>query len=525
MTARPPASRRKGNDPMSLHPWKRAAMAAAGLALVSACSVGPDFVRPTAEIPPAFKEAAAKEQDGWKPGTPRDLTERGAWWQVYDDPVLDGLERQVAVGNQNLKASEAAYRQAVAAIQAARASFFPTLSASPYLSRSQTGAQAAQTTYDLQGTGSWEIDVWGRIRRTVESQVATAQASAADLAAATLSVQAVLASDYFQLRAEDELKRLLDAAATAYAQSLQITRNEHATGVASGADVAQAETQLETTQAQAINAGVARAQLEHAIAVLIGKPPAKFALAPAPLTRAVPEIPAGVPSTLLERRPDIAAAERQVAAANAQIGVAIAAFYPDLSLSGSLGYASTALSNLVTTANRVWSVGPQLSQILFDGGLRTAQVAEARAAWEQTTALYRQTVLTAFQQVEDDLAGLRILGQQAVVQDQAVKSARKAEQMILNQYRAGTVNYTSVIVAQTAALSNEQTALGIRQSQMITSVALIQALGGGWDVSQMPTDPRGDEFRTVAANAVPPAAKPRSWLGIMADQIRSSFPW
>ena len=514
----------KGERPMTLQPLKKAA-AAAGMALVAACSVGPDFVRPTVEIPPAFKEAAAKEQDGWKPGTPRETAERGAWWQVYDDPVLDGLERQVAVNNQNLKASEAAYRQAVAAIQAARASFFPSLSASPFLSRSQAGAQAAQTTYNLQATGSWEVDVWGRIRRQVESQVATAQASAADLASATLSAQAVLAGDYFQLRAEDELKRLLDAATAAYAQSLQITRNQYDTGVASRADVAQAETQLETTRAQAIAAGVARAQLEHAIAVLIGQPPAEFAIAAAPLARTVPVAPAGLPSTLLERRPDIAAAEQQVAAANAQIGVAVAAFYPDLSLSGSLDYASTTMSNLVTTANRVWSFGPQLSQILFDGGLRTAQVAEARAAWEQTTALYRQTVLTAFQQVEDDLAALRILEQQAAVEDRAVKSAQDAERLVLNQYKAGTVVYTSVIVAQTAALTNEQTALGILQSRLTTSVALIQALGGGWDASQMPADPRGDEFRTVAANAVPPAAEPRSWLGGMADQIRSSFPW
>jgi len=305
------------------------------------------------------------------------------------------------------------------------------------------------------------------------------------LASATLSAQATLATDYFQLRAEDELKRLLDAAVAAYAQTLRITRNQHEAGTASTSDVAQAESQLETTQAQAVYVDVLRAQLEHAIAVLTGKPPADFTLTPAPLATAVPVMPSGLPSTLLERRPDIAAAERRVAAANAQIGVAMAAYYPDVTLSVSMNYTATALSNLLSAANRVWSLGPQLSQTLFDGGLRSAQVEGARATWEQDTATYRQTVLTAFQQVEDQLVALRVLENQAAVQARAVAAAQLAEQTLLNQYRAGTVAYTSVIIAQTTALNAQQTALTIQQNRLAAAVALIQALGGGWDASRL----------------------------------------
>jgi len=484
----------------------KTALALAGLGLLTACSVGPDYETPTMDIPAVYKEA--KAQDGWKQGQPLDHMDRGAWWAVYDDPVLDALARQVEVSNQTLKASEAAYRQAVAVIQAARASYFPTLTFTPSVTRSQGSSASSggssssapisrppvRTTYDVGGNASWDIDVWGRIRRTVEADTASAQASAGDLAAAKLSAQATLVTSYFQLRVADELKRLLDASAAAYAQSLQITRNQYASGVASRADVVQAETQLKSTQAQAINVGVTRAKLEHAIAVLIGKAPAEFAIAPAKLATNVPEMPSGVPSALLERRPDIAAAERRVAAANAQIGVQVAAFYPDLTLSGALSYAGTSTTGLIQTAHRVWSVGPALSQILFDGGLRSAQVEEARANWEQSTATYRQTVLTAFQQVEDQLAALDVLKRQADVQDEAVRSAQEAEKLVLNQYKAGTVAYTNVVTVQTAALANEQNALTILENRLLASVSLIQALGGGWEASQLPAEPQDDEF-------------------------------
>ena len=477
--------------------WTARAAVTGCVALVAACSVGPDYQRPELDVPAAYKEAAAA---GWKPGRPGDHLDRGPWWSVYDDPVLDGLERQVEVSNQTLKASEAAYRQAVAALGQSRAGFFPQVEATPSATRSQPSAatgttsghksrSAVRTSYEAGASLDWELDVWGRIRGAVERDQASAQASAGDLASARLSAQATLASSYFQLRSADELKRLLDASAEAYAQSLQITRNQYAAGIASRADVVQAETQLKSTQAQAINVEATRATLEHAIAVLIGKAPADFALAPAALARTVPEIPAGLPSTLLERRPDIAAAERRVAAANAAIGVAVAGFYPDLTLSGSLSYAGSAMAGLFQAVNRVWSVGPQLSMMLFDGGKVSAQVEEARAAWDESAATYRQTVLAAFQEVEDQLATLQVLERQARVQAEAVASAREAERLMLNQYRAGTVAYTNVVSAQTTALSNEQTALTVLQDRLTASVALIGALGGGWDREQLPEAP------------------------------------
>jgi NodT family efflux transporter outer membrane factor (OMF) lipoprotein len=349
-----------------------------------------------------------------------------------------------------------------------------------------------KTTTQYSGSvgASWEIDIWGKIRREVESAKAGAEVSAADLAAAKLSLQAELATDYFQLRTEDELARLLNATADAFARSLQIVQNRYDVGVAAKTDVASAQAQLESTRAQAINVGVLRSQLEHAIAVLIGKPPADFTIAPAPgVTSVVPLTPPGLPSALLERRPDIAVAERQMAEANAQIGVAIAAYYPTISLSGSVGFASTVLSTLFDPESLVWAVGPSLAETLFDGGLRGAQVEAAKASFEQTVALYRQTVLTAFQQVEDQLAALRILAEQATVQDGAVKAAEEAERLTLNQYEAGTVDYTSVITAQANALSSRQTALNILQNRVTASVALISALGGGWDTSQLPPAP------------------------------------
>ncbi len=474
------------------------------LASLVACSVGPDYKRPEAPTPVAYKEL-----NGWKPSEPKEAASNGPWWSIYGDADLDALERQIDVSNQNLKAAEAAFRQARALVAEARAAYFPTVSIGASGQRSGQGRAAGgsasqtrssaftQNQFDLSASASWEIDVWGRIRRTVESQEASAQASAADLASARLSAQSELASDYFQLRVTDELKRLLDATVEADTRSLQITQNKYASGTAAKSDVAQAQAQVEGVRAQAINVGVQRAQLEHAIAVLVGKPPSDFGLAPGPMRLDVPVMPAGLPSTLLERRPDIAASERAMAAANAQIGVAIAAYYPTVTLSASYGFVSSMLQSLVQTSHNVWSFGPAFSETVFDGGLRGAQVEAARASYDQTVAAYRQTVLAGFQQVEDQLASLRILEQQAGVQDAAVKASEEAEQLILNQYRSGIVAYTSVITAQTTALGNEQSALTILQNRLVASVTLVEAIGGGWDASQLP--PGDDLGRGVAS--------------------------
>jgi NodT family efflux transporter outer membrane factor (OMF) lipoprotein len=463
--------------------------------LLAACTVGPDYRRPAAPVPDAFKE------QGWKLGQPADAIDRGAWWSVYKDPVLDDLEKRIDITNQNLKAAEAAFRVAEAVVAQGRAGYFPTatLTASATRSRGAVGGGSARGAangggggsignfFDLLANASWTPDLWGRIRRTVEGDVATAQASAGDLASARLSAQGALASDYLQLRVADELKQLLDASITAFAESLRITKNQYAAGIVAASDVAQAETQLRTTQAQAIAVGVTRAQLEHAIAVLIGVPPAELTIAAVTSIDEVPVIPAGLPSELLERRPDIAAQERHMAAANAQIGVAEAAFYPTITLSADTGVAASKLHNLFMDSSRVWSLGSNLAQTVFDAGARNAQVEQARASFDQNVADYRETVLTAFQQVEDELAALRILAQQAVAEAAAVTSAREAERIIFNQYKAGTVPYTSVIVAQTAALADAETALTIRQSRLVASVSLIQALGGGWDSAQLPS--------------------------------------
>jgi NodT family efflux transporter outer membrane factor (OMF) lipoprotein len=468
-----------------------------GVALLGGCTVGPDYQ----PAPPVMADKF-KEQGIWKVAQPADEAPRGAWWTIYHDPLLDQLVRQIDIDNQTLKAAEAAYRDTVAVVQQARATLFPSVTAnfSDRTSRGVTSTNAAGTVssagvgggnvrslYSLSAAASWDIDIWGRIRRIVEGDVASAQVSAADLAAARLSAQGALASAYLQLRVQDELKTLLEESAAAYARSLQIVQNQYNMGVAGRSDVAQAETQLKSTQAQAVNTGVLRAQLEHSIAVLIGLPPASFQIEPEPLAIEVPQIPAGVPSMLLQRRPDIAAAERQMQVANAQIGVAVAAYYPDLTLTASAGYSASILARLIQNPNLFWSVGPALAETIYDAGARDAQVAQARALHEQSVANYRQTVLTSFQQVEDQLAALRILAEQADVQAEALNSAREAERLIFNQYRAGTVPYTNVVVAQTAALANAQTAISIRGSRLTASVSLLQALGGSWDAAQLPT--------------------------------------
>jgi NodT family efflux transporter outer membrane factor (OMF) lipoprotein len=461
--------------------------------LLASCTVGPDYQRPSAPVPVAYKE------QGWKAAAPDDAAPRGPWWSIYRDPALDGLERQVEVSNQNLKAAEAAYRQARAVVAEGESGLFPTITLTGAGTRTGQGGHTTITSggasfnsgrsnssISLTADASWSVDLWGRIRRTVESDVANAQASAADLANARLSAQAQLATLYFELRAADQQKRLLDASVAAFTQSLQITRNQYAVGVAAPTDVVTAETQLEQTRAQAIAVGVQRAQFEHAIATLIGKPASDFSLPAASMPSAVPIEPPGVPSTLLERRPDIAAAERLMASSNAQIGVAVAAFYPDLTLTGSYGFASSGLGKLLRASNSLWSVGGQALQTVFDAGLHTAQLDAAKAAYDQSVATYRQTVLTAFQQVEDELAALGILAKQAEVEANTVRLAREAERLTLNQYQQGTVAYTAVITAQTTRLSNEETALSIQQSRLLASVALVEALGGGWSAGDLP---------------------------------------
>jgi len=459
-----------------------ATMLALLLPALAACEVGPDYKRPPAETPVAYKEL-----DGWKQATPRDAGSDTAWWSVYNDPVLDGLMHQIDISNQNLIASEAAYRQALAITAQARSNLFPTITANAGAQRRGQGGMSGTGEISLGGSLSWEIDLWGQIRRNIESASASAQASGAQLAGVRLSAQAALATNYFALRIADDLQSLLNATVVAFARSLQITQNRYDAGTAAKTDVASAETQLESTRAQAIDVGVGRQQFEHAIAVLIGKPPYELTIAPLPKFEIIPPPPpVGVPSELLERRPDIAAAELLMASANAQVGVAVAAFFPTITLTGSYGYTGAALSGLLSASNAIWAVGPQLAFTVFDAGNLSAQLEQARQVYNQNVALYRQTVLTGFQQVEDQLVALRLLEQEAVVEDKAVQAAILAEQLTLNQYEAGTVDYTAVITAQTNSLNNQQTALAIMQNRILADVLLIQALGGDWNVTQMP---------------------------------------
>ena len=455
------------------------------------CKVGPNYVRPPVETPAAYKEAQS-----WKQAQPQDELPRGSWWEVFHDAQLNSLEAQVAISNQTIKAAEAQVREARALTEVARAALFPIVTANASATRAgggrggtgssgaSGGGQVARVgnSYNIALDANWEIDLWGGLRRSLEASEASTQASAADLESAKLSAQALLAEDYFLVRVQDAQIRLLNDTAAAYEKSLQLTQNQYAVGVVGRADVAQAETQLKSTQAQAIDAGILRAQLEHAIAVLIGKPPAEFVLAVEREPTEFVAIPAAVPSELLERRPDIAAAERRAAAANAQIGVAEAAFFPALTLSATGGFQSSVLSQLFSLPSRYWSIGPAVAQAVFDAGLRRAQTEQAIATYDQNVANYRQTVLTAFQEVEDNLAALRILEQEAAVQDEAVKAARESLAITSNQYRAGTVNYLAVVVVQAVALNNERTALTILSQRLAASVALIKALGGGWDV-------------------------------------------
>jgi NodT family efflux transporter outer membrane factor (OMF) lipoprotein len=467
---------------------------ACALAL-TACAVGPNYHRPAAPPSVAFKEG-----QGWKPASPAPIANE-KWWAIYDDPALSSLEEQVEVSNQNLKAAVANYYAAREAVTITRGSLFPSIGLGAGATRSggagsrsgalsgpsgfvQTGS-GTRTLYDADGTASWDLDIWGKIRREVESDVAKAQASAADVAAARLSAQATLAEDYFQLRAAEQELRLLKTSVQDYQVSLKIAQNQVNAGTTTLADVYSARTLLENTIAQENEVELSRAKFEHAIAVLVGKAPSELTMAQGEFTSTVPVAPAGVPSELLLRRPDIAGAERDLESADAEIGVAEAAWFPSLTLSGSFGYESSSLSHLIRASNQVWSFGPSVAETLFQGGAILGQIRENRALYDSAVATYRETVLTAFQQVEDDLATLNYLQTDYVQENEAVVDAERSETLTLNQYRAGTAAYSSVIVAQTTRLNAEITALNVQSQRLVASADLIDAMGGGWNSVQL----------------------------------------
>jgi NodT family efflux transporter outer membrane factor (OMF) lipoprotein len=459
-------------------------------AQLTGCMLGPDYVRPAAPVSEEFKEVK-----GWKQAQPRDNTLPGKWWEIFNDARLNELEEQVAAANQSIVQAEAQYRQAQHLVQSAQSSLLPvaTLTGTFNRFKAATGQSVAvagvRNLFGQAVNVAWEPDLWGSVRRQLEANTDNAQASAATLHALILSSQAALADNYFQLKVLDAQKALLDETVAAYGKTLEITTNRYKVGVVAKTDVVQAETQLETVRAQAINLGVQRAKLEHAIAVLIGKTPAELSLAPTSLEVKAPGIPVSLPSELLERRPDIAAAERKIAAANAQIGVAKAAYYPTLNLASTNGFQSPNADTLFTMARRYWSLGPAgLALTLFDGGAKNAQYKQAIDAYDATVAGYRQTVLTGFQEVEDNLAALRILDEEKQVQDKAVAAANQALALTNNQYQAGTVSYINVMTAQTAALSNRQTAVQLQGQQLSASVLLVKALGGGWNETLLPSE-------------------------------------
>ncbi|WP_271412216.1 efflux transporter outer membrane subunit [Pseudomonas sp. Q1-7] len=473
------------------------AMAFAGL-LLSGCAIGPDYQRPEQSVPAQFKHA-----EGWSLASPADLEHRGRWWELYNDATLNGLQQRLEASNQTLAQSVAQYRQAQALARGARASFFPSVTANAGKTRSgqgggdstvrladgstvtSSGGGGVSKSYDVSLGVNWEIDLWGKLRRQLESDTASLQASAADLAAARLSLQSELAQNYLQLRVLDAQKRLLEATIAAYQRALTLTQNQYKAGIVTRADVAQATTQLKSTQAQVIDLKYQRAQLENALAVLVGVPPAEFSLAEVDSVPALPHVPALLPSQLLERRPDVASAERNVMAANARIGVAKSAYFPSLSLSAAGGYRSGSLHDWITTPNRFWSIGPEFAMTLFDGGLIRSQVDQAEASYDQTVAVYRQTVLDSFREAEDYLVQLDVLAEESGVQQEALDAAREALRLITNQYRAGTVDYNSVVTNQATALNNERTLLTLMGSRLTTSVQLIAALGGGWEQTQL----------------------------------------
>ena len=461
------------------------------LALLSACSVSPTYQVPETAQPAVYKETpteADKTAAGWSAAAPADTLERGPWWQLFGDPILNQMAESIEVNNQNVAAAIAAYAQARAVVAEQRATLFPTVDLNGSATRSGGGSNTqTANAYRANIGASWEPDVWGKLRRQVQSDVAAAQASAADLTNATLSAQASLATDYLLLRVLDEEKRLFDETVKADQRALQITQNKYTAGTAAKTDVIAAQTQLLAVQASDIDIGVQRAQTEHAIAVLAGMTPAELTLAVEPtLNRAVPTAPLVVPSVVLQRRPDIASAERNAASASAAIGVQVAAYYPTIGLTGNFGYDSSSIGHLFDASNQIWSFGGSLAETLVDFGARQAKVRQAKAAYAGKVAVYRQTVLTAFQQVEDELVALRVLEQEAKVRADTVASANLAVQLTLNEYKAGTVDYTSVVTAQSTALSAAQSELNILQQRQAASVTLIEALGGGWTAGDLP---------------------------------------
>lgn len=480
---------------------KHAGVSLLGLAalLLASCTVGPRYSKPAVPSTPTYKEAppnSFKEAGAWQPAKPGDDALRGKWWEIFSDPELNALEEQVDPANLNIKIEAERFLQSRAAIRFDRASQYPTISTGPGIeslrlssNRPNTLAGATHPTGDfvLPLDLSYEVDLWGRIRRTISAAREEAQATAGDLATVALSIHSELAVDYFELRSLDARGEILSNTVKAYTKAYDLTQNRYRGGVAAKQEVAQAQTQLNTTQAQLTDIGELRAQYEHAIAVLLGKPPATFNLAAAPLKATPPPIPVGVPSELLERRPDIASAERRLAEANDQIGIAKAAFYPTLTLSGSAGFEGRTIVDWFTWPSRFWAVGPGLSEILYDSGRRRATLESAGFNYDATVASYRQTTLTAFQQVEDNLAALRVLEKEAREQRQAVESSQNLVDLSFNRYKGGVDTYLQVITSQTINLTNQETEVDILRRRMDASVLLIKALGGGWDVSKLPT--------------------------------------
>ncbi len=464
------------------------------LVLLSACSLSPDYHRPELSAPAQFKHAA-----GWTQAKPADTQARGPWWTLYGDAELNALVEALNAHNQTVAQYAAQYRQATALVRSSRGALFPSLDLSVGKTRASQGAGSSSSglannssgirnTYNAQLGVSWEVDLWGKLRNTLDANQAGVEASIADLAAMRLSLQSELVQNYLQLRVIDEQKRLLEATVAAYQRSLRLTENQYRAGVSGPDAVAQARTQLKSTEADLIDLAWQRAQYENAIAVLMGKAPADFALAARDSIPALPAIPVQLPSQLLERRPDIAAAERRVMAANANIGVARAAYFPDLSLSMSGGYSSSSFSNWIELPNRFWSVGPSLAMTLFDAGRRSAEVDRTEAVYDQTAAQYRQTVLDGFREVENYLVQLRVYEDEAVVRQEALEAARESLRLTQNQYKAGLIGYLDVVNVQATALSNERSALSLLQGRLVASVQLIAALGGGWDQTQAAAD-------------------------------------
>jgi NodT family efflux transporter outer membrane factor (OMF) lipoprotein len=469
---------------------------AAVVVFLAGCSIGPKYVKPSTPAVPAYKElggASNLVEGSWKPSQPADQGTRGQWWESFHDTELNRLEEQLNISNQNILAAMANVQAGRAMIREARAQYFPTLATNPGIANSRLSTAFGQAagvtynTYSLPLEASWEPDLWGRVRNTVKSNTFAAQSAAADLENVRLSAQSDLASDYYELRAQDALKQLLDSTVGAYQEAMELNLDLYKAGLANDEAVAQAESQLKATLAQDTNVGVLRAQYEHAIAVLSGQPASTFAIPPQVLGTNPPAIPVGLPSQLLERRPDIAAAERLVAQANAQIGIAKTAYFPNVTLSASAGLESLSIAKWLTWPSRVWSVGPSLAETIFDAGLRRATVQQYQANYDQTVANYRQTVLTAFQQVEDNLAALRILAQVIDQQNEAIDSAGRNLREAEVRYKAGLDPYLNVITAQTVLLNDQQAVVNFREQQMVAAVELIKALGGGWDASEIPT--------------------------------------